>query len=58
MIPQWYDVTEVRYKDGVNRDQKISLHVPLGSRLSAILFELKKQGISVVEDGKMIWVSK
>jgi len=58
IIPQWYDVTEVRYEDGVNRDQKISLHVPLGSRLSDIFFELKKQGISVVEDGKMIWVSK
>ena len=56
-VTQWYDVT-IQYGEGVNPDQKVSLRVPLDSKLSVIIDSLTKQGFTVIKGGKTIRIEK
>lgn len=55
-VSRWYDV-DIRYEGGVP-DRKYNLHVPIGSDLSVIGEQLKKQGAPVLIQGNRITVFK
>jgi transmembrane sensor len=55
-VAQWYDV-RVEYL-GAIPDKKFSLKVPLESNLSVIIDMIKKQGVHITMQGKVITVVK